>query len=182
VSLDRRITSLAFDPVTGVLYGNTTVGFGAPADVLYSIDPTTGAATPIGGGIGFTNVYALGFDQSGALFGIADATDQLISISTGTGAGTLIGGTGLGFAFDMASRPEDNLMFVADSGTNSLYTIDTATGVTTAVGPYGSFTNVVGLAFSGPSSRPVPEPASLTLLTGGLSLLALRRRSRRQGR
>lgn len=168
------ITSIAFDPVTGVLYGNTTPAFGGGPDTLYSIDPITGVATFIGG-IGFSNVFALGFDQSGGLFGISDSTDELIRISTATGAGALVGPTGLGFAFDLASRPEDGTMFVADSGTFSLYTIDTATGATTAVGPYGSATNVVGLAFS-----PVPEPTTLTLLVGGLSSLALRRRLRRK--
>lgn len=168
------MTSIAFDPVTGVLYGNTTSAFGGGPDTLYSIDPITGVATFIGG-IGFDNVFALGFDQSGFLFGISDSSDELIRINTANGAGVLVGPTGLGFAFDLASRPEDGVMFVADSGTSSLYTINTATGATTLVGDYGSSTNVVGLAFS-----PVPEPGTLTLLAGGLSSLALRRRLRRK--
>lgn len=149
------MVSIAFDPVSGNLYGNTSVGFGAPFDALYQIDPATGNSTFIGR-IGFDSVFALGFDQGGHLFGVADATDQFISISTATGNGALIANLGLGLSFDIASRPEDDKMFLADSGTLSLYTIDTATGNTTLVGPYVDNQNIVGLAFSA-----VPEPSSL---------------------
>jgi sugar lactone lactonase YvrE len=153
------------------LFGNTTDAFGATGgDALYSIDPVTGAATLIGR-IGFSNVFALGFDNSGALFGVSDASDELIGISTASGLGALVGPTGLSNSFDIAARPEDGVMFLADSGTSSLYTIDTATGATKLVGPYGSTTNVVGLAFS----PVVPEPTTLVLVGGGLLLLGLRR-------
>ena len=42
------IVSLALDPITGILYGNTSVGYGATQDDLYTIDPATGNATPGG--------------------------------------------------------------------------------------------------------------------------------------
>ena len=178
------ITSIAFDPVTGILYGNTSVGFGAAADRLYRIDPTTGVTTQVGT-IGFNNVYALGFSQTGRLFGISNDNLSLISIDTGSGAGTLIGATGLSLAFDLASRPEDDAMFVSDSLTNSLYTINTATGATTSVGasligPLGSSTNVAGLAFlldtDGPGTS-TPEPGTFALIGAGLfAVLAVRRR------
>lgn len=148
------MVSLAFDPVGGKLYGNTAFGFGAPFDALYEINPVTGNCTFIGR-ILFENVYALGFDQVGNLFGIADTSNQFISINTTTGNGSLIANLPLGFSYDLASRPEDNTMFLADSGTVALYTIDTATGVTTPVGPYGANENLVGLAF-----LTIPEPSS----------------------
>ncbi len=161
-----HMTSIAFDPVSGVLYGNTTVGFGAPFDALYKIDPTTGNTTFIGR-ILFDNVFALGFDQLGKLFGVADATDELISISLASGNGTHIANLRAGSIFDIASRPEDDVMFAVDTGTNSLYSLDTTNGALGAIGDYGAPLNLVGLAFS-----PVPEPGTLLLLSLGFAALA----------
>jgi hypothetical protein len=168
-----QIVSIAYDVVTNTLYGNTAVGFNAAADTLYTIDPLTGLVTQIGA-INFTSVFALGFDQNGDLFGVADATNELISIDTGTGAGTSIATLSVGLAFDIASRPEDDVMFLADSGTFSLYTLNTANGNLTLVGPYGGTPNIVGLAFL------VPEPgAALIFLLGTGGLMLLRRRQRK---
>lgn len=174
-----NMVSLAFDAVSGKLYGNTSLGFGAPFDALYEIDPVTGTTTFVGR-ILFDNVYALGFDQSGQLFGVSDATDDLISIDTTTGNGAFIADISAGSSFDIASRPEDDVMFLADSGTFSLYTLDTGTGALTLVGPYGSSGNVVGLAFL----NPIPEASTQTAgLVLGCALLGegLRRRCRANG-
>lgn len=164
------ITSIAYDPVSGVLFGNTTVGFGDAADTLYSIDPLTGVATFIGA-INFTDVFALGFDQNGDLFGISDLLDQFIEIDTATGAGALIAGIDFGSVYDIASRPEDNVMFALDSGTTSLYTLDPF-GSFTLVGPWAGPGNLAGLAFT----TAVPEPGTLGLILFGLLGLAGARR------
>jgi len=156
------ITSIAFDPLTHTLFGNTTAGFGG-ADQLYEINPTTGAAT-LEGAIGSSNVYALGFTQGGALLGESDATGDLLSINTTTGAGTVIGPTGLTANYDLASRPEDGVVFGVDSGTFSLYTYNISTGATTLVGPYGASLNLAGLAFGA-----VPEPATWAMMLIGFA-------------
>jgi hypothetical protein len=172
-----KMVSIAFDPVTGKLYGNTSIAFGAPFDALYQIDPATGNSTFIGR-ILFNNVFALGFDQSGKLFGVADDTNQFISISTATGNGAAIATLQLNQVFDMASRPEDNQMFIVDSGTHHLSTINTTTGQVTDVGPYtaaGPDLNLVGLAFF-----PIPEPGTLVLAGfAALGLLGFAWRRRR---
>ncbi len=165
-----HMTSIAFDPVSGVLYGNTTVGFGAAFDALYKIDPLTGMTEFIGR-ITFDNVYALGFSQGGKLYGIADTTNQLIGISLLSGNGSLIADMQIDEGFDIASRPEDDTMFLVDSGTNFLYTLDVSNGALSPVGDYGTSLNLVGLAFS-----TVPEPGTLLLVALGLPLLAVRRK------
>jgi len=172
----KPIVSLAFDPITRKLYGSTAVGFGASQDALYTIDPLSGH-TSLVGVIGFDNVYALGFDQQGKLFGVSEISKALISINTTTGAGTQIDGfknNDINRAFDLASRPGDNTMFLADSGSMSLYTLNTVTGHVDLIGPYGSSANIVGLAFL----TSVPEPSTYLVLCVGLSLFALLRQRR----
>jgi hypothetical protein len=173
------IGSIAFDPLTRVLYGNSVVGFGKTSqDALYRIDPLTGHTTLIGALGSFEQVFALGFDQHGVLFGISDHSRELITIDTATGLGSLIpGAPQLPFEgnFDLASRPEDNAVFVANSLNAQLYLLDTSNAALTPVGPYGSVTNIVGLAFL----SSVPEPSTYAAFAGGLlALFALRRRLR----
>jgi PEP-CTERM motif len=168
------ITSIAADPTTGKLYGNTTTGFGGD-DQLYLIDPTSGVATLLGA-IGFRDVYALGFTQGGELLGISNSTEQLLSLSVLSGLGTAIGATGSNLQYDIASRPEDDLLFGLSSLDMGLKTYDTTTGAASAVGPYGVSVNLAGLAFLG--SATVPEPSTLAILGLGLAGLGVTRRRR----
>lgn len=173
-----QITSLAFNALTNTLYGNTTPGFGSTSgDALYSIDLATGVASFIGS-IGFGNVFALATDTSGALFGVSADADEFIRINSSTGAGTLISSIGAGGWFDMAARPEDNVMFLSDAFGSSLYTIDTTTGSKSLVGPYGTFSNIAGLAFI-PGA--VPEPATWGMMLFGFGLVGSVLRRRRAG-
>jgi hypothetical protein len=175
VAMDSEdpIVSLAFDTVTGKLYGNSSVGFGAGFEALYEIDPDTGATTFVGR-ILFDNVYALAFDQSGTLFGVSDVNDELITISTASGNGALVAALQLGFVFDIASRPSDDTMFLADSGTGRLWTLDTGNGDVFDVGPFTGAVqnNVVGLAFG-----PVPAPGVI-----GVGVVAMAGVARRRSR
>jgi hypothetical protein len=165
-----KIVSLAFDPVTSTLYGNTSVGFGGNPDRLFRIDPNTGASTPVGD-IGFNNVFALGFSQAGKLYGVSDVSHQLLLIDTTLGTGSVVGPVAQLSVYDLATRPEDGAAFLVDSNTNSLYRLDLNTGGTGLIGPHLAPHNMVGLAFG-----PVPEPAALILLAIGLPLAAFRRR------
>jgi hypothetical protein len=174
------IVSLAYDTANSTLYGDTSVPYGGEtADELYSINTTTGAATDVGT-IGDNSVYALGFDQSGDLFGV-DGNCNLLGISTTTGAGTIIGATGTApnggcGAYDIASDPSSGLMYLADSNSSSLFSVDLTTGAATLVGPYGGSPNLVGLAFLGTAT---PEPGTLALFAAGLGLVAVGKRKKK---
>ncbi len=172
----NSIVSIAFDVVSGKLYGNSAVGWGAPHEALYEINPANGNCTYIGR-ITFDNVYALGFDQNGTLFGIADVTDDLISINLSNGNGSKIADLPQLSGYDLASRPSDDVMFLAmDDYPGTLATIDTGTGAITQIGPFHNdiHKHVNGLAF-GPAI-PAPGAAAVAVLFGAG---AIRRQARR---
>ena len=118
---------LTFDSL-GNLWMSTDTG-----QTFYTVDPTTGAATPIG---------PLGQEVTGlaafrtAIYGLGgDGTDNLVTIDTGTGAATAVGPlvnplsfTDGGIAFDASGT----LWKVTDPP-GEICTIDPATGVGTFV-------------------------------------------------
>lgn len=98
------ITGLAFNPLTGVLYGSTGNSVASSAAKLVSINPTTGLVTMIGsfnaGPVNSSGTPStmsdLAFDSAGNLFGIGSiGGPQLYSINLLTGQATVIGSTGL---------------------------------------------------------------------------------------
>lgn len=97
------ITGLAFNPVTGVLYGSTG-NAGSVDGMLVTINPATALVTPIGFfNAGPTNssgtpttMADLSFDSAGNLYGVASiGGPQLFSINPLTGQAVVIGSTGL---------------------------------------------------------------------------------------
>lgn len=100
-SVNYPITGLAFNPVTGLLYGSTGNSVAATAAQLVTINPATGRVTVIGafnvGNTGNPSTMAdLAFDSSGNLFGVGSiGGPQLYSINLLTGQATVVGGTGL---------------------------------------------------------------------------------------
>jgi len=167
------ITSLAFDSSASRLFGTTSSTYSAEADRLYSINPITASVTPIGAAVGFTNIFALGFNNTGKLYGVSNDTHQLLLIDTTLGTGGIVGPVGPTSIFDIATRPEDGVTFAVNAFTNELYKIDLGSGGTTLVGAHTTPThNMVGLAF-GPA---VPEPGTLMLVGFGAAIAFMPRR------
>jgi hypothetical protein len=85
------ISGLAYDPTSGVMYG--IAGASGPA-ILYTIDLSSGAATPVGS----TGMQAgsLEFGPDGALYsgGTGSDSGNLFRIDPGTAAATVVGATG----------------------------------------------------------------------------------------
>jgi hypothetical protein len=76
------------------IYATVDVGTGSGAnDYLARIDPTSWAATPIGTGTNYNNIFGLGF-WAGTIYGFVDDktthTGKIIKIDPNTGVGTEI--------------------------------------------------------------------------------------------
>jgi DNA-binding beta-propeller fold protein YncE len=83
-----RTGGLAVHPVSGVVYG-----FNAANDTIYTLDPTTLAATYVGSGIGINTVNAvagLDFTPDGRLFGTAllGSSSIVFEVDPATGVAT----------------------------------------------------------------------------------------------
>ena len=164
---------LAFDPITGNLYGVQSVpSFGSPVRDLFELNTATGQATTIGsvstsGG----DLSAMAFDNSGNLFIVDTSSATLLKVDKSTAA--ILGSVdlsvrSLGELAGMAFDPQTGTAYFANgnivnnvSTSGSLYTLDTSTGSLVLLGPT--------VALAGLSFTPVPEPATLLLLGFGLA-------------
>jgi hypothetical protein len=94
-----QLKAIAFNPTSNELWGAIYKTFGLGKDSLFTINLTTGEATPVGK-TGFsvaTNDMA--FDEDNKLYGVTGSVSQegkLFEIDQADGTGTLIG-TGVGF-------------------------------------------------------------------------------------
>jgi hypothetical protein len=95
-AVNYSVTGLAFNPVTGVLYGSTG---GVSGHNLLTINPANGLVSMVGSfNAGTATMTDLAFDSSGNLYGISSSGGaNLYSINIATGQATLIGSSGVSF-------------------------------------------------------------------------------------
>ena len=143
--------------VSGMVSGSLTPVYGAGqlygldaraglASTLYSINTSTGAATPIGAGVGFSGCGAMDYDtvskKMNAICGNANGNNgpwQLITINLATGQGTLVAtitGSLAKNVADMSFRSDNTLFIITGSLSTggSLLTLNKLTGFSTFVG------------------------------------------------
>lgn len=182
-----KVTDIAFQPGTDILFGLTGPDDDAKEGNLYTINTTTAAATLVGN----TGLErgGLAFAPDGTLYlaTVGDDVDPVIAqINPATAA---VIGTPQVLSDDgidgLAVRPSDSVIFGTAEDSSDLYTIDPSDGSMTFIGSDGSFGGLASLAFSlgGPPTTPVPALSwmgiiglSVALLAGGSKLL--RRRTR----
>ena len=119
------VGGFAVNPLDGTLYAAGGGDYdGTPG--LHTLDPTTGAATFVGGGV---RISDMGFDSSGTLYAVmayrgVGPHGELATIDLTTGGFTPIGGSfigGIGLAFDSSDT-----LYVKSR--NLLHTVDPQNG------------------------------------------------------
>lgn len=159
---------LAFNPVTGVLWGVSTSQNGA---AIFTIDTATGLATQVSTYLAPNiDISALAFDAAGSMYALdtryptAPGPAILLRIDPSTGAAlqSWTTTTPLGSCAGMAFGP-GGILYVTDGdtgGTNKLYSFDFDAGTLATIGPTGAqgglYQGLAGLAF-----RATPCPADL---------------------
>ncbi|MEM7309848.1 MAG: hypothetical protein AAF682_24440 [Planctomycetota bacterium] len=162
-----RISDLAVQPGSGVLYGcGSRQGIGNHGE-LFTIDPATRVAALLGQ----SGVFAdggLAFDAAGTLYMLTISTSNplLVTLDPATGAAL----TSLSYGPDdgldgLAVRPGDGALLATRGGAfglEQIVQVDPLTGQTTPLGGTGVVDTTSDLAF-GPCS---PLPASQTVRLG----------------
>ena len=124
--LTSSLSGIAFDPISGNLYGLTALD-GATPNSLVKINPATGAATVVGT-TGLTRLFEgdLAFSPlNGNLYAVYRSDDPLnflvyfLKINPATGAGTVVG------PMNSATDPKD-FSALAFNSAGILYTVETS--------------------------------------------------------
>jgi hypothetical protein len=131
-----RVNALAANPA-GEVYAMRarTVGSTEP-DVLFRIDPLTGAGTAVQTYTVDTDIRGLAFGPLGRLYAVqnASASDLLVSIDIVTGVVTTIGPLGRTDVQGLGTLPGGNLIASVLGGGGQLYSVDPSTGGMTLIG------------------------------------------------
>jgi hypothetical protein len=146
IGTNYPITGMAFNPLTGVLYG-ATGNAGAVDALLVTINPATALVTVVGAfNAGPTNSSGtpttmgdLAFDSAGNLFGVATiGGPNLYSINPLTGQATLVGPNGV------STSTTGGGLAISSAGT--FYGTPTASRFGTYNSGTGAFTNIANPA------------------------------------
>jgi hypothetical protein len=151
-AVNYSVTGLAFNPLTGVLYGSTG---GVSGTKLLTINPANGSVTVVGSfNAGSATMTDLAFDASGNLYGISSSGGaNLFTINVSTAAATKVGGSGVAFTEGGGLAISSAGIFYSAPIPGEYGTYDPGTGaythITAPANPAGASGSYVALAFNG---------------------------------
>jgi hypothetical protein len=145
------LNSLAYHPLNGNFYTVGGLATSTNASTLYTVNPSTGAATSTGVILGVSDVRGLAITPAGVCYAIINSTpDKLYTLNLANGAATLVGNTGSSSIQALASDASGALFGWAVSpsaaGVASLLSVNPLTGATAVIG--NSTASIQALAFS----------------------------------
>ncbi len=135
--------------VDGTLYASSALC--GTASYLHTIDPGSGAVTPVGEITNATCMIDIAINAAGEMYGVDIVNDVLVQINTSTGAGTVIGPLGVlaNYAQSMDfDEVTGTLYWAAYTASGELRIIDTSTGASTLVGAFPGGAEVAPLAIA----------------------------------
>ena len=164
------MTSMAFNPLTSVMYGITTAG--GESDVpcesnLYTINLATGAATLVGPTGVPRGKPDAAFRADGTLFVFSTNDGYVYTVNLATGAMSPVGNTGVE-PWDISLTFDGGTLVMTDGDT--VYTVNTTTGLATEVAPLGLGVNdsnmstthpITGQVYLGNRTRDYPGEAGV---------------------
>ena len=135
-------TGMAFDDVTGIMYGYSSYGIAAGECSLHIIDVTDGSYTLVGTQTTATSIGCIAIDGSGQMYGMnLQASAKIYAIDKTNNTLTLIGNTGqgaagMGHGMDWSNSEQAMYLTTYNSMTfeNTLRIVDLTNGSTTQVG------------------------------------------------
>lgn len=151
-SKNYAVTGLAFNPVTGVLYGSTG---GKTGTQLLTINPATALVTVVGNfNAGAATMADIAFDPSGNLYGISSSGGaNLYSINTLTGQAIEVGASGFSTTSGGGLAISPGGVFYSTPQSSEFGTYNPTTGAYTHIAnptkPGGAATSYSALAFDG---------------------------------
>jgi hypothetical protein len=137
-SVGYAVNGLTWDASSGTLYATTSANDPTLGSGLITIDPLTGAGTPIGtgNGLGSGASVTAASNSTGQVFSWWDPNeDDLLLYDTATGLATRVGESGIGTGGHGLAFNAADVLYLVQS---SVYTINTSTGAATNVGNIGT--------------------------------------------
>lgn len=124
--------SLGYDDVTALTQvGAQLVGFDAATDSLITVDPVTGAGSPLASLPAFDLEALTVHPVSGQMLASDVRTGTLVRVEPGSGQVSLVGAIGYADVRGLAFDPANGTLFGVDRATRALIQIDPLTGAGT---------------------------------------------------
>jgi hypothetical protein len=136
ITAGQSITSMTYDNRLGIMYFGTT---DLTASWLYTLNLSTGVASPIGAITNCPGLIDFAISPTGHLYAVDMTGDNFLEINTSTAAGTIIGAVGfdVSWAQDLDFNDNSGELFWAScqypSGLCEIRKINTANGTSTVL-------------------------------------------------